>query len=103
MKVWFECHGVHHAQYWQGAGGYDGLFATGVGSTEKESADDALESLCQLADLPTVVLLEAESFIARLDDYVTVCDWCESDDPDATRDCCECELGYYTVALLKGA
>lgn len=61
-------HGIEHSQYFQGCGvsftAYDAC-ATGIGATEREAYEDALESIAQCE--PREVFEKLESALAQIE------------------------------------
>ena len=91
-------HGVDHSQYFCGGGTsfteYEDC-ATGVGHSEREALDDALECLA-MADWD-VSSIEHE--VEQASDEETVCTDCEhTDDEDA---CAECELHHFVSVRVR--
>ena len=105
MKLAWDSMGVHHPSYFQGAATIDyahlGEVVTlvvGVGHSEQASADDALDQLAQILDLPSGLLENSESYIKTLSDaeICVGCD-CEGEEYDCED---QCELQFHTVIVL---
>ena len=105
MKIALESCGVESTSYWRGAATIDYAhlgdviaLVVGVGKTECEAADDAIEQLAQVADLPQGLLDNVDAHIKGLPD-ISVCEDCEAG-PDAYTCTEECEMFYHTVTVL---
>ena len=69
MEYQIEHHGVHHEQYWRGAGisgtSWDEC-CSGIGSTPAEALDDALEGACTGTAFPDEMAPAIEKEIDKL-------------------------------------
>ena len=67
----FVRHGIEHEQYFQGCGVAFTRWTnavTGIGSTEAEAFDDALEMLAQMEDCTSELMHDAELEFSRIKD-----------------------------------
>ena len=105
MKIALDSRGIESTSYFQGAATIDYAhlgeviaLVVGVGQSEYESADDAIEQLAQVVDLPQGLLDNTEAYIKTLDGTMT-CAGCDAEGEE--YDCeGQCELYYHTVAVL---
>ena len=107
MKFSFESHGVVSMSYWQGVGTaytiYDEVF-TGIGITEYDAAEDAIEMLCQSMTVPPAVLARMEEEAQAMDAQCNVCEHCDcayDGSCDGIEENPDCDMTFVVALFIK--
>ena len=100
----FDSRGIHHPQYWQGAGVSGTSWRacyTGVGDTEGDAANSAFDQATSDYEFLEAMIAEMEGHIATLANAGSVCQACEDWDMCEDEQRGECELAYYVVLYVR--
>ena len=107
MEFSLESQGLQSMSYWQGVGTaytiYEEVF-TGIGETEYDAAEDAIEMLCQSKNVPPDILERMENMAQDMDDKCNVCtasDCAYDGSCDGIEENEDCDMAFVVALYVR--
>lgn len=108
MEFLLESQGLQSMSYWQGVGVaytiYEEVF-TGVGETEYDAAEDAIEQMVQSRAVSPAVLYRIEREAQKTDNVCNVCTACDcayDGSCDGTEENLDCDMTFIVALFIRG-